>query len=402
MNAIHDLGGTPRNYYIPSGQIWPAVLDRTMIASVRTRSNRLMVLSLAGALALTARFGHAQTPVSGEGPGSGSGSAAGPKLSGFVDTTYNYNVNRPASGKNTYFSYDARHNNFSLNTADVALSGGAADGFSYYVQVDMGANAALDGAGYDATIFDVQEAYAQYESKDKWGIKVGKFVTYNGIEVIESPSDPTISRGYLFGFAEPFTHIGAVVTYRASGTVDFAIGAINGWDLLADTNKFKMVVAKLGLNFGDPLGLTISSYAGPDQAGNNDHWRATFDVTGVSKHGNTTINFQGNYGFEQKVTMAGEDDSWFGFGIQPVFKLDDRLSLGVRGEMFRDDKGSRGVLPQALLFNVTVAPAFSLTPSLVLRAEARLDASNKDAFDAHDGTAKNNQIVGMAEALAAF
>jgi hypothetical protein len=38
----------------------------------------------------------------------------------------------------------------------------------------------------------------------------------------------------------------------------------------------------------------------------------------------------------------------------------------------------------------------------VLRAEARLDVSNKDAFEAHDGAAKNNQIVGMAEALAFF
>jgi hypothetical protein len=372
-----------------------------------------MVLSLAGALALTARFGHAQTPVPGEGSGSGSGSAsptetkpaeaAGPKISGFVDTTYNYNVNRPASGKNTYFSYDAQHNNFSLNTADVALSGSIGDTLSYYVQVDAGANAAVDAFAYGAAIFDVQEAYAQYASKDKWGIKIGKFVTYSGIEVIESGSNPTISRGYLFGLAEPSTHVGGVVTYQVTDEVDVAIGAINGWDLLADNNKFKMIVAKVGLSFGDALGLTISSYVGPDQANNTDHWRATFDVTGVSKHGNTTLNFQANYGFEQKVTMAGEDDSWFGLGIQPVFKLADRLSLGVRGEMFRDDKGSRGgVVPEALLFNATVAPAFTLTPNFVLRVEARFDVSNKDAFEAHDGTAKNSQIVGMCEALASF
>lgn len=40
--------------------------------------------------------------------------------------------------------------------------------------------------------------------------------------------------------------------------------------------------------------------------------------------------------------------------------------------------------------------------NLVLRAEARLDVSNKDAFEAHDGTAIHNQIVGMVEALATF
>jgi hypothetical protein len=91
---------------------------------------------------------------------------AGPKISGFIDTTYNYNINRPASGKNTYFSYAAQQNNLSLNTADVALSGSIQDTLSYYVQVDMGADATVDAYAYGfPTIFDIQEAYVQYTSR---------------------------------------------------------------------------------------------------------------------------------------------------------------------------------------------------------------------------------------------
>ncbi len=332
----------------------------------------------------------------------------GPTVSGFIDTTYNYNFNRPGSGKNTYFSYAAQHNNLSLNTADVAISGKVGDSLVYYVQADMGADATVNSYNYGVpTIFDIQEAYAAYTSKDKWGFKVGKFVTFNGIEVIESGSNPTISRGYLFGLAEPYTHVGGVLTYQATDKVDVALGVINGWDLLDDNNRAKMIVGKLGVNLGDPLLLTLSAYAGPDQPGNTDNWRTTFDLTGVTKQGKVAINFQANVGFEQKVVptadpTAFENDSWFGLGIQPVFTLSDSLTLGTRAEMFRNDKGSRGVAPKALLFNLAVAPAYTITKNLVLRVEGRLDVSDKPAYETSDGTAKKNQVVGMAEAIASF
>ena len=84
-------------------------------------------------------------------------------------------------------------------------------------------------------------------------------------------------------------------------------------------------------------------------------------------------------------------------------RLADRLSLGVRGEMFRDDKGSRGVsVPGAWLFDVSAAPAFTPMQGLMLRVEARVDVSNKDAFEGRDGGARNNQLVGLAEAIASF
>ena len=36
----------------------------------------------------------------------------------------------------------------------------------------------------------------------------GKFVTYEGIEVIEGPVNPTLTRGFLFGLAEAIGHVG--------------------------------------------------------------------------------------------------------------------------------------------------------------------------------------------------
>src|SRR5262245_18905157 len=63
--------------------------------------------------------------------------------------------------------------------------------------------------------FDVQEAYVSARAPIGEGpvLKVGKFVSLLGTEVIESPNDLNYSRGYLFFFATPLTATGFLVSY---------------------------------------------------------------------------------------------------------------------------------------------------------------------------------------------
>ena len=63
--------------------------------------------------------------------------------------------------------------------------------------------------------FDLQEAYISARVPIGEGpvIKVGKFVTLLGSEVIESPSNLNYSRGYLFTLAIPLTHTGVLASY---------------------------------------------------------------------------------------------------------------------------------------------------------------------------------------------
>src|SRR5688500_5962825 len=165
-----------------------------------------------------------------------------PTISGFIDGTYNYNFNHPAAGVTPYHTYTAPHHSFLLNAAHLALTGG--DGkLSYALEIDAGTDAFVNTLDDD---FDVQEAWAAYTTDLGLGFKVGKFVTFNGIEVIESGANPTISRGFLFGLAEPFTHVGALVTYKISDQLDVAAGAVNGWDVMVDNNSTKTMVGKLG------------------------------------------------------------------------------------------------------------------------------------------------------------
>ncbi len=324
------------------------------------------------------------------------GTLIAPKISGSLDVTYNYNTRDPMDGVTLFHTYTARHDTLLLNAAHLALTG-SNESVTYAVEVDVGSDAEINSGDDDV---NVQEAYLAYVSSIGLGIKAGKFVTYEGIEVIESGANPTISRGFLFGLAEPFTHAGAVLTYKISDELDAAAGVVNGWDLVVDNNRGKTFVAKLGYTGAGAI-VTASGYAGPERESNADDLRLSGDITGMYKLGTIDLWAQVNAGSEEGVAPDGGTASWYGAGLQPVFHLIEKLAIGARAEMFRDQDGARTGAEQTL-YNLTVAPAFTLTTGLVLRGELRVNWSSVDAFMDGDGAVHGNQVLALTEAIYSF
>ncbi len=330
-------------------------------------------------------------------------------ITGFINTTYNFNFNNPKNGSNPFWAYNSQHNSLLLNAAHLVMAGTVAEGLTWTVEIDAGADAqantyanivGTDPMGAPVTsreTIDVQEAYGVY-TKGKFGVKVGKFVTYNGIEVIESPLNPTISRGFLFGLAEPFYHTGGVVIFQATPEVDVHVGVVQGWDVLVDSNRGKMGVFKVGLTPNDKLAVAISGYVGPDLPGNNSDARFSVDVTGVIKpNPKAHIWFQGNFGKE-----SGTDaPKWYGAGVQPVFHLSDKLSLGARAEFFKDDGGARTGGDRQLV-NISLAPSYTFVKGFTMRAEARVDISDQEDYQDGDGGGKKNQVAALVDATYSF
>jgi hypothetical protein len=323
-------------------------------------------------------------------------SSLAPKIAGSIDLTYNYNTLKPMDDATLYHSYHGQHDTFLLNAAHLAVTGGN-DSLSYAVEVDLGSDAQVDSGDDDV---DVQEAWVSYVSPGGLGFKAGKFVTYQGIEVIESGANPTISRGLLFSLAEPFTHVGAVVTYKVNDRIDVAGGVLNGWDLVGDNNHGKTFVAKLGYT-GDGSLLTASAYAGPEQPDNSDDWRFSGDVTGMVKMGTIDLWAQVNAGSEQNAAADGDSAAWFGAGVQPVFHVSDAFAVGARGEVFRDADGARTGAEQTII-NLTATPAYTVATGLVLRAELCVDISSEDVFADDEGEAHGTQALALGEVLYSF
>ncbi len=328
-----------------------------------------------------------------------------PTISGSVEASYNYNLTIPSDSMNNRFhSYDAHTKTFLLNNAHVDMSGSdTATGVGYDVQTDLGTDAALD-ASSNGNVFDLEQAYLTYTfgPAKAWGIKAGKYATYEGIEVIPGGANPEITRGFLFGMAEPFTHTGLEVSYSSS-MWDFHLGVVNGWDQMTDVNVVPTGLVKLGLNFGNPLALTISGLMGPERAtgqgGDLSHVKMSYDITGISHAINMVdLNFQGNYGVEQKEGFNGDDATWWGVGVQPLVHVNSMFGVGLRYELYSQDNGVNTLYLQ----NVTLAPTFWLTKTLTARAEYRIDFGSKDVFIDSNNNATGNQMEVAGDLIANF
>ncbi len=341
--------------------------------------------------------------------------AEGPKISGFIDTTYTYDTNRPFSRITGGRSFDRRSGDFLLNAVQVNLSGDAGEGIGYYGELAFGTDPSIyksAGTGADGAIgaapvapttvaynVEVQEAFITYKCPmTSIMAKAGKFVTFQGIEVIESKDNVTITRGALFSLAEPYSHVGALLGYQLTSMFDVWLGVVNGWDLHVDNNSGKTVVGKLGINLSEKMSGNVSFTRGAEQLNNAVNQRTSVDTTWLIKPmDDISVGVQLNAGEEEKAAVAGPNVGgaahWYGFGVQPKFVFTDKFSLGTRYEYFSDKDGARNGSGLGIVANsITLTPTFDLTESLVFRTEYRYDSTSVGVFEKSDGTVTKDNV----------
>jgi hypothetical protein len=318
-------------------------------------------------------------------------------IAGYVDTAFHMDLNHNSVyAPSAYRAYDAA-NGFMLHAAHLAVSHSFSPESSAFISLDFGSDAIINTANYGVFAspaagatggtagipVDVREGYLKWTPGD-FTLQAGKFVTLNGIEVVDGPLNPTITRGFLYWLAEPVGHTGAKFNYALGGGVaHIGAGVVNGWDRLLDNNNQKTVLFNADVIPSTDFHAQISGSWGAEQSNDDTHHRTTIDLTGAGILGALTLNFQALVGFESFPTGStinnGTKDTWFGFGLQPVYTM-DAFTLGARIEYFNDNHGSRlngpvGVPDKASLLNFTITPGYMVAKNLTLRAEFRIDAA---------------------------
>jgi hypothetical protein len=334
--------------------------------------------------------------------------AAGPVVTGYVEASYHLNFSDPRFNAETGIPlrvYDPTGNSFALHAAHLAITHKFSDEISAVIEFDMGrdaaANSLLQAYPWSNTAqfgFDVQEAYATYGSNG-WLLTAGKFVTYQGIEVIEGVLNPTITRGFLYGWAEPLTHTGVKLHYQPVDEFNIGVGVVNGWDQLADNNSTKTIIARIAVTPSDKFFAALSGTFGGEQTGSNKNPRTSIDLTGaITPSGAFQLWYQANFGAEKVIPKDGGEikATWYGFGLQPVFTSGD-FTFGGRLEYFADPKGVRTGFNAGKFFNVTLTPGIKLAPPFKLRGEFRADIASDKIFGKTDSPKK----VGLTAALSA-
>lgn len=373
---------------------------------------------------------------------SGPISIGGFDFTGYLDVGYTHLSGRGAfnttpagpgvtvGGPNRVFDY--KRNALNLHQAAFTLAKQPKEGFGGVLNVTLGKDADVIAA-YDTNpsngtgcnlatgqattgdckkdYWDITQAFVQYAT-GPLTIIGGKYVTLAGAEVINSTANPNYSRSILFGYAIPFTHTGARVSYAATDTLTLIGGVNQGWDALKDTNSAK--TAELGVTFAPIKGFTLGAqgYTGKERVGglvgigvegtrNLIDLVATYNATDQ-----LTLILNYDYGTQDNTATAAANGAgkskWDGLAGYVNYQFTDQWRLSFRAEYFDDRDGYRTGVVQKWK-EATLTLGYAPLKNLDLRAEVRADRSNVPAFiDSNGTTASNNQNSFGLEAIYKF
>jgi hypothetical protein len=328
-------------------------------------------------------------------------------LNGFLASSYGYNFNRPASGTNQFRVFDVADNTFQLDVFELVAQKLVAKPRDAGFRVDVTLGSSIphvtaaaglfrDAAG-EAGDFDVQQAYASWIAPAGSGLRLdlGKFVTHCGYEVIQGYDgwNDNATRSQLFGFAIPFTHVGARASYAPSPHVALMAMVVNGWDVARDNNRSKSVGAEVALTPAPTLSVYLNGLWGPERSDNDADSRTVLDmVVTLKASSRLTLGANADWGADQNAVAPGEDALWSGVAGYARFAVTPTFAFSARGESFDDRDGARTGIAQSLS-EFTITPELRLTDHLLVRADGRLDHSNHHVFEKGQGLSDTQPTV---------
>ena len=321
------------------------------------------------------------------------------EVSGFADFYYTYNLNKPAKPCatvagvavfNCLYNFNVAHNSFSLNLAEVALekkpTSDSRGGFR--IDLDYGPTTTMVHAfepGGVTTYQNIQQAYVSYLAPAGSGLQLdfGKFVTWNGQEVIETKDNWNYSRGLLFAWAIPYYHTGMRAGYAINGKVSVTGFLVNGWNNSADNNTGKTVGGQLVIKPTPAVMLLTNYTGGPEQNNDNSDWRHLSDS--IVTYTVNKVTLAGNYDYARD-TVAGSTVTWQGVAGYVKYQANDWFALTPRVEYFDDHDGfSTGVTQKVK--EGTVTAEVKGKDGILMRVEYRRDMSDVPFFIKKTGSA---------------
>ena len=337
------------------------------------------------------------------------------EVSGFVDTYYTYNFNRPSAPcatvggvaiSNCLYNFNVAHNSFSLNLAEVALEKKSAEDSraGFRVDLDYGPTATLVHAaepGGTTTYQNIEQAYVSFLAPVGKGLQLdfGKFVTWSGQELIESKDNWNYSRGLLFSWAIPYYHTGLRAGYTVNDKVSITGFLVNGWNNAADNNTGKTIGGQIILKPSANLSVIENYTGGPEQTDDNSDWRHLSDTI-VTYTVNKQVSLAANYDYAQDK-VAGESVKWQGIAGFARFQANDWFALSPRFEYFNDEDGfSTGTMQKVK--EATVTAEFKHKDGILMRLEYRGDFSDSPFFTKSSAEAVKSQNTFTVGIIYAF
>jgi hypothetical protein len=341
------------------------------------------------------------------------------KLSGYFDTYYFSNLNKPASRNNLGSSgvsrgFDRYAGQFQIGMLLTRMDF-SHKALQFLGEVGYGPNVEYGSYGNDfryrwGTVLAnstysaimIKQAYLNYTVGEKLTFTMGQFGTHIGYEFIDAPLNFHYSINNTFNAGIPFYHTGVKASYAFSDKVSLMAGVVNGTDNINDNNRGKSFIGQLSLLPYESVSVFLNTIQGNEanarvNGSDTSSYFGVLDLTAsirLSKkatlglwamHGTLRGEFQGgNYTSSAK--------NWYGVNVYMTYKLTDYLTVGSRLEYFNNESGARALLTNG---NGTSAGTMTITANLsladdrlLLKPEYRLDEFQRVNAAVNDNNAQ--------------
>ncbi|MEY2705240.1 MAG: hypothetical protein RL407_1302 [Bacteroidota bacterium] len=301
-------------------------------------------------------------------------------ISGYIDSYYFTNFNRPASRDNMGVSgvgrgFDRKADQFALGMVQTMFTY-TTNKSEMVVDLAFGPNAQYGNYGNVPTAFPaygyqfgkddlfssmiIKQAYFNYHVSDKLSFTLGQFGTHIGYEYIDAPLNFFYSINHTFNSGIPFYHTGLKSTYKFNEAVSLMLGVVNGFDYVQDNNRAKGLIGQLSLKPTEQLSVYFNyihtNESSADAMGKTPQGKfVVYDLNGgyqVTKK--FTIGYwlmwgaqKGALGSPGTFIPADGDvlhtKSWYGANLYFTLAVSDWIDLGLRAEHFNNEDGARGL-----------------------------------------------------------
>jgi hypothetical protein len=316
---------------------------------------------------------------------------SGFKMGGWINGGATFNPGNPGNGYNGTVTFADRSNRFQLNQFNVFLQrtvvtegkswdiGGRFDFMfgtdAIYTQAfgipPFDANSGqpahrgdwdLDLCCKSTRTYGIALPQAYLEAYVPVGnglnIKAGHFYSPTGYETVPAPDNFFYTHAYSFMNGEPFTHVGVVGNYALTGNWSLMGGAVTGsatggWD-----GTFNRQIG----NWGGLGGITwlsddrrtsanITGTYGATSTRSNEPWGMYSIVLQHRITSKTHLVLHHVHGYAGGVLLNGSQKNaeWYGINTHIYYDLLNDLTIGIRGEWFRDRDGFRVASPFRVL-----------------------------------------------------
>ena len=328
-------------------------------------------------------------------------------FSGYIDTYYSYDFDRPYNHVRPVFFYNYnKHNEVNLNLGMAKVNytkdnvrGNFALMAGTYAEYNMTAEQGLLKNVYEATVG------VQISKKHNLWVDAGIMPSHIGFESAIGKDCMTLTRS-LLAENSPYYEAGIKMGYTSKTEKWYlAVLYLNGWQRIQkiEGNHTPAFGTQVTYKPSSKTTWNWSTYVGNEQPDVVRKWRYFHNIYAQYKVSNKTSLTAGfDIGSQQSVNQSKKYDSWFSPVLMVQYKPTAKIQMAVRGEYYEDKKGviiatgtENGFKTSGFSANFDYFPA----ENVLFRIEARGFKSKDDIFMKHNNPIDSNVFLTTSLAI---